>query len=91
MTRHAVTMIPGDGVGPECVRAAVDIIDATGVGIDWIERHAGERTEPFSRGNLPVDLGGRGTGFTSERRDQTYDPKLADLFVGSVGSIAETQ
>jgi isocitrate dehydrogenase len=43
MTRHAVTVIPGDGIGPECVHAAVDVINATGVQIDWIERHAGER------------------------------------------------
>jgi isocitrate dehydrogenase len=43
MARHAVTVIPGDGIGPECVHAAVDVINATGVGIDWIERHAGER------------------------------------------------
>jgi isocitrate dehydrogenase len=43
VTRHAVTVIPGDGIGPECVHAAVDVINATGVGIDWIERHAGER------------------------------------------------
>jgi isocitrate dehydrogenase len=43
MTRHAVTVIPGDGIGPECVAAAVEIINATGVGIDWVERHAGER------------------------------------------------
>ncbi|MFM7034774.1 MAG: NADP-dependent isocitrate dehydrogenase [Planctomycetia bacterium] len=43
MTQHAVTVIPGDGIGPECVNAAIDIINATGVQIDWIERHAGER------------------------------------------------
>lgn len=43
MARHAVTVIPGDGIGPECVGAATAIVDATGVGIDWIERHAGER------------------------------------------------
>lgn len=43
MTRHAVTLIPGDGIGPECVYATVEIINATGVQIDWIERHAGER------------------------------------------------
>ncbi len=43
MPRHAVTLIPGDGIGPECIRAAVEVIDASGVGIDWIERHAGER------------------------------------------------
>ena len=43
MAQHAVTVIPGDGIGPECVAAAIEIINATGVGIDWIERHAGER------------------------------------------------
>ncbi|NBP51352.1 MAG: NADP-dependent isocitrate dehydrogenase [Actinobacteria bacterium] len=43
MARHEVTLIPGDGIGPECIGATVEIIDATGVDIDWIERHAGER------------------------------------------------
>ena len=43
MARHAVTVIPGDGIGPECVAAATAIVDATGVGIEWVERHAGER------------------------------------------------
>ena len=37
-----VTLIPGDGIGPECVAAARKIIDATGVKIAWEERHAGE-------------------------------------------------
>ena len=48
MTRHAVTVIPGDGIGPECVNATIDIINATGVDIEWIERHAGERV--FAQG-----------------------------------------
>ena len=43
MARHKVTVIPGDGIGPECVDATVKIIEATGVEIDWVERHAGER------------------------------------------------
>ena len=42
-TRRTVTVIPGDGIGPECVNAAIDIIGAVGVDIDWEERHAGER------------------------------------------------
>ena len=41
--RPTVTLIPGDGIGPECVDAAVDIITAVGVEIEWEERHAGER------------------------------------------------
>jgi isocitrate dehydrogenase (NAD+) len=38
---HKVTLIPGDGIGPEVTNAAVRIIDASGVKIDW---------EPFSAG-----------------------------------------
>ena len=41
--RPTVTVIPGDGIGPECVNAAVDIVNALGVDIEWEERHAGER------------------------------------------------
>jgi isocitrate dehydrogenase len=36
-----VTVIPGDGIGPECVRAAQRIVEAAGAAIDWDERRAG--------------------------------------------------
>lgn len=39
--KKLVTVIPGDGVGPECVRAAKRIIEATGAAVAWEERHAG--------------------------------------------------
>jgi isocitrate dehydrogenase (NAD+) len=32
---HAVTLIPGDGIGPEVADATVRVVDATGVAIDW--------------------------------------------------------
>lgn len=38
---HKVTLIPGDGIGPEVVDATKAMIDATGVAIDWEEAHAG--------------------------------------------------
>src|SRR5260370_32187251 len=38
--RHRVTLIPGDGIGPEVALAARRIIDAVGVGIDWEEVQA---------------------------------------------------
>jgi isocitrate dehydrogenase len=47
-TRKAVTLIPGDGIGPECVESARRIVDAAGVGIEWEVRHAGESV--FKRG-----------------------------------------
>lgn len=40
--KKLVTVIPGDGIGPEVVQAAQRIIEATGVPIAWEERHAGE-------------------------------------------------
>jgi len=33
--KHRVTLIPGDGIGPEITSAARRIIDASGVGIEW--------------------------------------------------------
>jgi isocitrate dehydrogenase (NAD+) len=36
-----VTLIPGDGVGPEVIAAAVAVVDATGVKIDWQHQFAG--------------------------------------------------
>ncbi|MFO0850385.1 MAG: NADP-dependent isocitrate dehydrogenase [Gemmataceae bacterium] len=41
-TKKTVTLIPGDGIGPECVESARRIVDAAGVGIAWEVRHAGE-------------------------------------------------
>ncbi len=46
--RKRVTLIPGDGIGPEVVAATRAIIDATGVRIAWEEREAG--AEVFKRG-----------------------------------------
>ncbi len=39
--RKLVTLIPGDGIGPEVVRATQAVIEATGASIDWEERQAG--------------------------------------------------
>ncbi|MEK7817557.1 MAG: NAD-dependent isocitrate dehydrogenase, partial [Actinomycetota bacterium] len=32
---HKVTLIPGDGIGPEIIEAACRVIDASGAGIEW--------------------------------------------------------
>jgi isocitrate dehydrogenase (NAD+) len=37
---HTVTLIPGDGIGPEVAQAARRIIDASGVAINWEEVEA---------------------------------------------------
>jgi isocitrate dehydrogenase (NAD+) len=33
--KHTITLIPGDGIGPEIVAATVRIIEASGVDIEW--------------------------------------------------------
>jgi isocitrate dehydrogenase len=45
---HRVTIIPGDGIGPEVVGAARRVVEATGVPIVWEECEAG--AEVFRRG-----------------------------------------
>jgi isocitrate dehydrogenase len=39
--RVPVTLIPGDGIGPECVASARAIVEATGAPIEWHEHQAG--------------------------------------------------
>jgi isocitrate dehydrogenase (NAD+) len=41
MSRYTVTLIPGDGIGPEVSAAAVRVLTATGVEIDWQTEVAG--------------------------------------------------
>lgn len=33
--KHKITLIPGDGIGPEIVAATVHVIEATGVDVEW--------------------------------------------------------
>ena len=42
MAKHTVTMIPGDGIGPEITTAMRRVVDATGVDIAWEVVDAGE-------------------------------------------------
>ena len=45
--RHKVTLIPGEGIGPEVAAATRRVVDATGVQIDWeeLEARAGAAAE----------------------------------------------
>ncbi len=42
MMPHRVTLLPGDGVGPEVTQAMKKCVEATGVPIDWEEELVGE-------------------------------------------------
>ncbi|MDP9298187.1 MAG: isocitrate/isopropylmalate dehydrogenase family protein [Actinomycetota bacterium] len=52
---HRVTLIPGDGIGPEVVDAARRAIEATGVPIEWDLRHMGSGA--FSRTGKALPAG----------------------------------
>jgi isocitrate dehydrogenase (NAD+) len=49
---HQVTLIPGDGVGPELAEATRMCVDATGVAIDWDVQEAG--VDVMARLGTPV-------------------------------------
>ncbi len=54
--RKTVTLIPGDGIGPECVQATQTIFQAAGAAIEWDEQAAGASV--FKRGvpsGVPAD------------------------------------
>jgi isocitrate dehydrogenase (NAD+) len=54
--KHTITLIPGDGIGPEVTEAVVRILHAAGVAIEW-ERHVAG-VLAFERGgqSLPIEL-----------------------------------
>lgn len=41
MAKHTVVLIPGDGIGPEVTESARRVVEATGVGIEWVVLPAG--------------------------------------------------
>ena len=53
---YKITLIPGDGIGPEISKAATRIIDASGVDCEWIEHEAGIRTYEKTGNPLPPSL-----------------------------------
>jgi isocitrate dehydrogenase (NAD+) len=53
---HRITLIPGDGIGPEVASAVVSIIDAAGVEIDWEEHIAGQPALDKFGVTLPDEL-----------------------------------
>jgi isocitrate dehydrogenase (NAD+) len=53
---HVITLIPGDGIGPEVTEAVVRILRVSGVSIEW-ERHvAGELAVKKTGSTLPTEL-----------------------------------
>jgi isocitrate dehydrogenase (NAD+) len=53
---HTITLIPGDGIGPEVSSAVVRIVEATGVDIKWETHYAGAQALEKFGSTLPEDL-----------------------------------
>ena len=53
---HKITLIPGDGIGPEVTLAAKRCIEATGVKIEWEEVIAGQLAQEKYGDVLPKDV-----------------------------------
>src|ERR687885_550266 len=53
---HTITLIPGDGIGPEVSSAVVRIIEAAGVDIRWETHYAGAQALEKFGSTLPAEL-----------------------------------
>ena len=54
--KHTITLIPGDGIGPEVSSAVVRIIEAAGADIQWETHYAGAQALEKYGTTLPEDL-----------------------------------
>ena len=53
---HTITLIPGDGIGPEVTEAVLRILDASGVSIAWERQLAGVAAFERTGEALPAEL-----------------------------------
>ena len=53
---HLITLIPGDGIGPEITKAVTDIFAAAQVPVQWEEQNAGQTTFDQSGELIPQAL-----------------------------------
>jgi isocitrate dehydrogenase (NAD+) len=53
---HTITLIPGDGIGPEVTEACLRILDRSGVSIEWDRHPAGAEAVKLHGKPLPPEL-----------------------------------
>ncbi len=51
--KHNITLIPGDGIGPEIIAATVRVVEATGVDIEWETQILGSQAQEKYGSTLP--------------------------------------
>ena len=53
---YNVTLIPGDGIGPEVMAAAQRVLEATGIKFNWEEANAGAAVQEKTGTPLPDNV-----------------------------------
>src|SRR3954469_25872671 len=56
LVTYTVTLIPGDGIGPELARATVTVLEATGLSFEWRPVDAGESQIAIHGTPLPEEV-----------------------------------
>jgi isocitrate dehydrogenase (NAD+) len=56
MAKHTITLIPGDGIGPEVCDATTEILAAAGASIDWDVQEAGAEVAEKRGSTLPDEV-----------------------------------
>jgi len=51
---YTITLIPGDGIGPEVTHAATRVLESTGIKFEWELAYAGERAQDTHGTPLPT-------------------------------------
>ena len=54
--KHTITLIPGDGIGPEVTAAVVSIVERAGLQVDWDPHLAGVEALERHGATLPAEL-----------------------------------
>ena len=54
--KHTITLIPGDGIGPEVTNAVVRVLEATGLEVQWESYTAGAEAVAEHGTTLPTAL-----------------------------------
>jgi len=56
MAKHRITLIPGDGIGPEITSAVVRIVETAGLDVEWESHLAGASAIEKHGSTLPNEL-----------------------------------
>jgi len=56
MAKHKITLLPGDGIGPEVTAAVVQIIECAGVDVEWEKYFVGAEALARSGDPLPQEV-----------------------------------